>query len=478
MNDRRIQYTPPGPVAAAFLQDNSFFRAIMGPFGSGKSSTCVVEVLKRSGEQAPSTVDGIRKTRWAIVRNSYPELKTTTLKTWFQWCPKEFGKCNFDSPITHHVRAEGLDMEVLFIALDKEDDVKKLLSLELTGIFFNECREIPKAIIDAGTARVGRYPPMNEGGCSWSGVICDTNPPDDQNWYYKAAEEETPKNWKFFRQPGGRAPNAENLANLPKNYYENIVGGKDPDWVSVYVDAEYGFITEGKAVFPMFRDRIHTSDIKLEPIKGIPVLAGADFGLTPSITFGQKLADGQWLILRTLDADNCGIIRFAEMCVTFFEKEFPDHRTPECCFGDPSGNQRAQSDERTALDIMREHTGWKWRPAPSNDIVIRREVVVAALSRLIDGKAGFLLCPSCAMLRKGMSGGYHYKYVKTSNGAQLHETPNKNQYSHGADSLQYLILGGGDHHSIMNRIQRKTGRRHELAAGMEYDVFSGRVVQD
>ena len=41
-----------------------------------------------------------------------------------------------------------VEYEVLFRALDKPQDIKKLLSLELTGGFLNECREIPKQVLD------------------------------------------------------------------------------------------------------------------------------------------------------------------------------------------------------------------------------------------------------------------------------------------------------------------------------------------
>ena len=54
-------------------------------------------------------------------------------------------------------------MEVIFLALDDPKDVRKLLSLELTGAWVNECRELPKAVIDGLTHRVGRYPTQNDG---------------------------------------------------------------------------------------------------------------------------------------------------------------------------------------------------------------------------------------------------------------------------------------------------------------------------
>src|SRR5262245_51336978 len=141
------EYRPGGRTLRDFLRSTSFVTGIQGPLGSGKSAACSVQILRRSQLQAPSP-DGIRRTRWAVIRNSYPELKTTALRTWQDWCPSHFGKTVMDSPITHHVKADGLDMEVLFLALDKEEDLRKLLSLELTGAWVNEAREIPKAIID------------------------------------------------------------------------------------------------------------------------------------------------------------------------------------------------------------------------------------------------------------------------------------------------------------------------------------------
>src|SRR3990167_10406322 len=225
-------YTPSGKVLKAFAGSLAFVRGIMGPFGSGKSTVCVMEILKRSVEQQPGP-DGVRRTRWAIIRNTYPELKSTTIKTWNFWIPTSWGKMNFGSPITHRLKTPTLDIEILFLALDQPDDSKKLLSLEITGAWVNEARQIDKAVIDALTARVGRYPAKLDGGATWSGIIMDTNPPDDQSWWYSAAEIEKPDGWEFFRQPGGLTPEAENIENLPENYYDRQIAGKTSDWIAV-----------------------------------------------------------------------------------------------------------------------------------------------------------------------------------------------------------------------------------------------------
>jgi len=466
MSERVVTYTPSGPTIKAFHQSDAFVRGIMGPIGSGKSTACVIEILRRAQQQQPSA-DGVRRSRWAIIRNSYPELKTTTLKTWADWCPPEFGKLTMDSPIKHVIRTAELDIEVLFMALDREEDARKLLSLELTGAWINEAREIEKPILDALTGRVGRYPSKNQGGATWSGIILDTNPADTESWWYKLAEQETPEGWEFFQQPAGDGPDAENLENLPTKYYERARAGKDEDWIKVYVRGGYGFLMEGKAVYPMYRDRTHVNE--LTPVEDAPLFIGVDFGLTPAAVIGQKLVDGRWYILDELVSEDCGIVRFSELLTAYIAKHYTDFEI-EHGWGDPAGTQRVQTDERTALDMLKEHTGWKWSPAPSNDFTLRREVVVGALNRMVDGNPGFQLSPKCSTLRKGFVGGYNFKSIR-SNSGQYHERPLKNRFSHPHDALQYLLLGGGEHYVVMNWIKRR-GRKPAMAVGMDYDVFS------
>ena len=97
---------------------------------------------------------------------------------------------------------------------------------------------------------------------------------------------------------------------------------------------------------------------------------------------------------------------------------------------------------------------------------------MAALNRLIDGSPGLQISPHCGMLRKGFTGGYHFKSARSGNGATYSETPNKNQYSHPHDALQYLLLGGGEHNVVMNRINRRKRTGPRLAKDVEYDIFA------
>lgn len=469
VKDHVVNYSPPGPTVKKFGNSLAFVRGIMGPIGSGKSAACSIEILRRARMQAKGP-DGLRRTRWAVIRNSYPELKSTTMKTWSEWAP---GKITGVPPYTYLLETPEIYLEVIFLALDHPDDARKVLSLEVTGVWLNEAREIPKTIVDSLTGRVGRYPSKLMGGCTWSGIIMDTNPPDNESWWHKLAEEEHPEGWDFFRQPSGRSENAENIENLPKDYYKRIMAGKEPEWIKIYVDGEYGFLVEGLPCFPMYKDRIHAAQQIIEPVRNLPLLLGADFGLTPACAIGQKLPDGRWLIIDEFVTENCGVTRFSESLSAYMASEYPDFEVLGG-WGDPAGNVRAQTDERTALEIMSSNTPWKWKPAPGdNTLTMRFEVVIASLNRLVDGNPGILISPKAKTLRKAMSGGYHYKLLRTGDGSQTHSEPNKNNFSHVAEALQYLLLGGGESNVVLNKIRtgQRRGQGPRIAKGINYSIF-------
>lgn len=475
------------------MKDDTFFRGIRGPVGSGKSVACCVEVFRRALMQEKNK-DGIRRSRWAIIRNTNPQLKTTTIKTWLDWFPEDqWGKFHWSVPFTHHIKQADLDAEIIFLALDRPEDVKKLLSLELTGIWINEAREVPKSIIDACTMRVGRFPSMREGGPSWSGVIADTNAPEEDHWWPIMSGEVPipdhipreqakmlvkPDNWNFYTQPSGMVevtddegavqdyePNktAENQKHMLKSYYPNLIRGKTKSWIDVYVMNRLGSVQEGKPVYPSFVSETHIAKEEIPIAAGVPLYIGIDFGLTPAAVFGQKVR-GRWLIQSEIVAIDMGIVRFAEMLRQEIATRFSELEVH--IYGDPAGDFRAQTDETTPFQILR-GAGLRAFPAPSNSVDLRLESVTSALNKMVDGKPAFLVDRRCPSLIKGFEGGYQYKRVEVS-GERYADKPDKNMYSHIHDALQYLMLGAGEGRQLMSNhkpIQAFNAKR-------EYDVFA------
>lgn len=448
----RIEYKPPGEQAARFHKSEAFVKGLMGPVGSGKSSTCVMEIISQALKQKPFA--GVRESRWAVIRNTYPELKSTTIKTWQNWVPDALAPIKWDAPITARFKVKdigdgtGLDLEVIFLALDKAQETGKLRSLELTGAWINECSEVPKEIFDMVTQRVGRFPPKTKGGPTHPCIILDTNPPDDEHWYYKFAEEETPQGWEFFRQPGGLYredgqykphPDAENIDNLSGGYeyYLRQLGGKTDDWISVFLMGDYGTTADGKPVYPEFNDRVHTAQSELKPILGLPIILGWDFGLTPAVAICQMTPRGQFIVLEELVAEDMGIRQFAtDVVKPVLLNKYAKHRIESV--GDPAGMNRAQTDERTCFQELLE-AGIPTEPANTNDFIPRRESVAFFLNRMAGGEPGFLLHPECKTLRKGFIGGYRFERLKVS-GEIYKERPVKDRFSHIHDALQYACL--------------------------------------
>lgn len=235
-----VAYKAP-PTLAAFMRSNARVRAVVGPIGSGKSSACCIELIRRAVEQKP--YNGVRSTRGVIIRNTYRELKDTTRKTFEQWVPAALGKWHeqdftftIDKPLSDGTR---MHCELLFRALDKPEHVKKLLSLELTFAYINEARQVPKAILDMLGGRVTRYPSMKDGGPSWYGIWMDTNPWHVGHWGYKLFTKDRPVGFELFEQPDALGPDAENLENLVPGYYVEQMAGKDEEWIEEYLRSRY-----------------------------------------------------------------------------------------------------------------------------------------------------------------------------------------------------------------------------------------------
>lgn len=522
-----IDFWPPGPVASAFMSDGSFVRGIRGPVGSGKSVTCCVELMRAAMGQEPWK--GLRRTRFAVIRNTNPELRTTTIKTWRDWFGDDWGRFKWSAPYTHEIRFQlpdrtMVESEVIFLALDKAADVKKLLSMELTAAFVNEAREVPKDVVDAVTMRVGRFPSEKEGGVTRKFVIMDTNSPDDDHWWaimsgeveppeYMTEEERTllvrPSNWRFFTQPpamfetlGERGkllgyrinPERENAfrevrmpdgsvvgVGLRADYYENMVIGKTRAWANVYVLNKYAALVEGRPVYPTFRRDAHVAAQRLVVNKAQPVIVGVDFGRTPAAAFLQQVPGGGWRLIHELMAKNMGAKRFANL----FKQEIARLGWSDCqfeIFGDPSGDDMVQSDETSPMMMMR-NAGVPVREAATNDPSVRIEAVEQLLDRLIDGVPALLVSPHCVVAIAGFEGAYHYRRKATS-GEHYEPKPDKNRHSHVHDAIQYGVSSKGEairilrpldpgHAMVAQRGMGPLGRQGAMAAARRGGFRSG-----
>lgn len=455
---KSIEYTPPGPVAAAYIRDlTSRVKLIVGPVGSGKTVASLIFLWLIAGLQEPGS-DGIRRTRFIICRASYPKLISTTIKTFFEWVGKEYGKYTQDSPICFRIQAGDIDAEFYFLALEKDEDVEKLKSLEATYIYFGEISEITtKSLFDQATVRVGRFPgkQLCPNGATHYGVIADSNACSKDHFVYRLFVEERPPGYSLYHQPSGLSADAENVSALPNGYYENACLGKDPAWVDVFVHAQWGQTLDGKAVYQGYRDRFHCAEQNIEPDPNLGLFIGGDVGvLVSAFVIAQKTIEGRLIVLDEFITENLSVQDSSERLSSYLATNYPEFQVAGA-FLDPAGGSRSLSDGGRAIEILAANTGWRWLPAPGdNNIFERIEAVRSLLNRVSGAQPLLFISPKAKILRAGFMGEYHFKTVKKANDKDIfHDTPNKlnRPYADVHDSLQYLVLGTGGMDAVLNK---------------------------
>jgi len=422
------------------MLSNARKRIIMGPFRSGKSVCNVMEVVRRASQQAPGP-DGLRHSRWVVVRNTMRQLLDTTIKTFLDWIPDGTAGTMRWTDKTFRLNYADIRAEIMFRALDDDADVKNLLSLELTGAYVNESREITRNIIEALEGRVGMYPKKIDGGCTWYGIFADTNPPSEGEYWHSVCEKLNPDTflptdaWEVFKQPSGLSADAENVENLPEGYYKNLAEGKTEDYVRVYIENKYGKTKSGKVVHPLFKDDVHVTNGPLTPNPLIPLTLSADFGRTPAVVFAQMDVFGRLIILDEVVTEGMGLERcLRELVKPLIRNRFDGYDIRVT--GDPSGAFGTQTDEATCVTVFKRNGFRHVKFAKSNNPIERQGALDEFLGKRPES-GGILIDPRCKMIIRGLGGGYHYKIAR--NGIAAVE-PEKNIFSHICEALQYMAM--------------------------------------
>ena len=474
-----INYTAP-PTCAAFMKSNSFGRLIAGPVGSGKTTACLFELFRRACEQTPAG-DGLRYTRMAIVRQTLKQLKDTVLKDITTWLE---GVADYRvSENTIYIRAGDVRSEWLLIPLDTPEDQRRLLSMQLTMAWLSESIEMDVGLISPLAGRVGRYPAANLGGATFFGLIADTNMPSEGSDWHKFMTE-PPADWSIFVQPGGMEPHAENLEwltqtpetlKLPvtsevrraqgRTYYERFIRSNSDDWCKRYVHAQFGDDPSGSAVFKeSFKSSFHVVE-GVEPVSGHPLIVGQDFGRDPCSAICQLDHRGRFLVLEEVLAEDIGLELHIERSLRPALQQVRFLGRPVVIVGDPAGRQRSSIYEETTFDVLK-RSGFMAFPAPTNDLDPRLRAIDAFLLAQRDGGPAILIDKDrCPTIARALGGGYRYGKTR---GGQRKPTPDKNNYSHIIDALQYAALAAHNGMSgmIAGRLQQRPRRdRVRMTAG-------------
>jgi hypothetical protein len=459
-----IDYTPPPTVRdfiKHYLPGELFYDWIIGPVGSGKTTGLFFKLVYMAGLQEPSPIDGIRRSRAVVVRNTMPQLKDTTLVSWNYWFKDGQAGKWFATENKFLLRFGDVECEVLFRPLDTPDDVARVLSLEVTFALIDEFVQIPNQIIEALAARLGRYPSKKDGGATNWGMWGSSNPGNEDDWWFDYLQQciqmsdgvladlaradqvlsgGRVTNGFYFEQPSGFSDKAENIANLPgeRGYYTNLAKGKSEAWVNQFIRAMWGFSLNGTPVLTSFNRDLHVARLPLGYNPRLTLIGGYDPGMNGALILMQQDFDGRLAFLDEIITTGMGATRMVdEKLMPLLRNKYPalDWRDKLIIVPDPAAASRTPTDERTVVQVLKQKKLKVDIVDANNRFQPRLEAIEHFTTRLIDGKPALQIDPGCKVTIRAYTTGWRYTVVRKGDGTS--PEPEKNKWSHPADAGCY-----------------------------------------
>jgi hypothetical protein len=473
-------------VASDFLlDDKNSVQLIMGCVGSGKSSVCVIKIWQMAMTMPPG-FDGIRRSKWAIIRSTYSQLETTTVKTWHDWIPASvFGHVRGKSPLYHSIKKGDIECEVIFLALDSVEDIERLKSLELTGAYINEAQFIHDfRILTTVYERTNRFPAKKVGGALNRFIVfLDCNPPSNRHWIYKTFEVDKPEGFAIYKMPPAvircdeeapgavrdtcgvwwcKNPDADyTVQHSDPDYWIKQVPHNDTDHIRKELCGEYGVSKGGRPVHPEYTDSIHYTNRVINYEPSIKLGFGIDFGNTPAFAIVQFLPNGQLVVLDELWTEYMQLRPFLEdVVIPHLDTHYAGWRDNHEGCHDPSGEANLPGGG-TCQTILREY-GIKSQPAQTNDPIFRRDGLKYFLKKL----PPLLVSEKCPMIREGLQGEFQFELIKStelSGDKQYKDKPKKNIFSHICEGLEYIATYYAPQHKKSEK--KPTEKKYKIYRG-------------
>lgn len=465
-----------------FINDDSPQKTIMGSPGSGKSSACCF-ALRRIAEMQDPDENGIRRSKFLIVRRTVESLYQTTARSVHLWFSEKFkmrGGITGKQPPSgkykyKHIDGTYVDIEIIFKSMNTDKAVEDLKSLEVTAAWLNECNELEQHYLTEVFQRTHRFPPKKEviengipviKKAKGTQLITDYNPQDLEHWTTKYYDSGIDNGVKFFKQPpavlkydSGKPkgedhddyyvnPNAPNIRNLTDTYYPNILqillATKDYTTIENKYMLKYTDLQDNDAVVfgLQFTRDLHVGEAA-KPQEFTEVLAGFDTsGNHPCIVLGQEIK-GQFHLQNGFFATGVGREDFTiTTIVPLREQIYNKCRIYAYC--DPHDGRDAHL--ATSSTEWYSRHGISAYKAPTNDLMTRIEAVRNVLShRLEDGRPYIVIDKGLTYLIEGLARHYAFATIK-GHGTLRPVLTNRidkaktRPYSDWVDAFQYLCL--------------------------------------
>lgn len=472
--------TMPGPVAEAAYYDDRVVVGLNGPVGSGKTTTMLKSRMRRAMAMPRSAIDGKRRYKLLVIRQTYRHLWSTTIPDFLSVYPKHLGDWTGGrgGPVTFTMEFDDAHGRIEFIAefMAFGDDVQAAMrGYQATDIWLHEMDTNPEDVMANAITRISRHPGQAhfegypDAMKSYGQIVGDFNAPEPDNWVVRlfgievdgmASATPDPARVGFHRQPGYGEPGCENLANLPEAYYPNMVAietarGRS-DSVDRLVRNKVVHTRAGEPVFKREWNRqIHVSPTPLAAWPGVPLVIGLDQGFKGAAVIGQRLVEGtgvfrrvRWRILAELHFPEERLLArpFGERLAALLEGPRLAGLRIEAAWGDMAGEHGSSlgADENATWNLLvGRAAGFRVRPQRlgTNRITPRLEAVRAALEAPVRaGEPGIVIDPGCRFLIAGFEARYVWTDEVNANGDKR-KVPDKSlTEANVMDALQYLLL--------------------------------------
>jgi len=392
----------PNPLQKSFIESRAMADLFSSRMGEGKSAGLVWAVFYHTMHNPGA--------RWALVRDTWENMRDTTQKEFFKWFPPGICGTYAVSAKTFTWAIDGLGGgEVMFMGMDDPADASKLQSRELAGIGFDEpapaqgTAGIDELIFDMGMSR------LRQPGIKWYACKSVENNPDEAHWSYAKFVNPGTEGFALW-QP----VTPENLAHLPSNYYDKLrsVWRNRPDLVRRFVEGKFGFQQVGEAVTPEWADDIHLT-LGLGPVKGSELLLCWDGGLHPACVITQVTNLGEWRILEAVYGEEIGIYELIRDGVAPLLKRryrnIPLRHTGDPTLATPDQSSANQS----ALRVLKKELQGTWIPGPIK-LTDRINPLRSILSKTRSGRGLVQVDREAAKaVWHALRGGWHYHVART-----------------------------------------------------------------
>lgn len=482
----------PGPKAEAFYWDDATINLIMGPVGSGKTTTKYKSRLRRAMAMPRSVIDGVRRYKLLVTRETYRQLWSTTIPDFLGVYPKSLGDWSGGrgSPVKFEMRFEDEHGPIEFTAefMAFGDDVQAAMrGYQATDIDLHETDTNPLDVMLNGITRINRFP----GKAHFAGyppefldygqIVGDFNAPDPDNWVCKLFLDDgkreallkdlnaqlqadtpgaKPIRISYYRQPGYGEKDCENLWRLGPSYYPTMIATQKllgrGDTIDRLVRNKIVYTRAGQPVFEKeFNPRIHVASETLTPWPDAPLVIGLDQGLKGAAVIGQRRVEGSgkwrrvfWRILAELHFPDERLlarvfgVRLADLLAT---PRFAALRV-EGGWADMAGEhgQSAAAEENQTWNLLVGRAAeFKVRPQRigTNRLQPRLEAVRATLEAPVHaGEPGLLIDPGCKLLIAGFEARYVWTDEITPSGDKRKVPDKRLTEANVMDALQYLLL--------------------------------------